>query len=134
MSVSAVFAPFVVKLALRLVAPGGPMGSDLASFNLAHASSADPNVDAAVESAARAVLYALAEDRSSEYASWDLARSFLVSTAWGGLGAGGSGRFSEDMGFAVDAIEYIGDPGTGGSCEGVGETGREALGEAIMAR
>jgi hypothetical protein len=56
-----------------------------------------------------------------------------VRTAWGGLGGGGSGRSSADNGFVVDVIEYIGDAGTGGSCEGVGETGRDVVGEAIVA-
>ena len=66
MRVSAVFAPLVVKLADILVAPGGPIGSALASFNLAHASNAEPKVDAAVDKVANAVLYAFAEERSSE--------------------------------------------------------------------
>lgn len=65
---SAVHEPLVVKLAVMLVAPDGPMGSARASFSRAHDSNAEPNVDAAVDREARASLYALAEESRSEYA------------------------------------------------------------------
>jgi len=66
MSISAVQEPLVEKLAVMFVDPEGPMGSARASFNLAHASSAEPNVEAAVDSAARARRYDFAEATRSE--------------------------------------------------------------------
>lgn len=56
----------------------------------------------------------------------------MVKTAWAGRGGGGSGKLNCERGFAVDAIEYTGDPGTGGSCEGVGDAGRECCSEAMF--
>lgn len=66
MSISAVHEPLVVKLAVMFDVPEGPIGSARASFSLAHASRADPNVDAAVDNAARASRYPFAEDTKSE--------------------------------------------------------------------
>lgn len=50
---SAVHDPFAVK-EFDIEPPGALSASLLASFNLAHASNADPNVEAAVESDASA--------------------------------------------------------------------------------
>jgi len=63
---SAVQFPFVVKL-LDILPPLLPGRlSLLASLSLAHASSAEPKVEAEVESAVRARRYAFAVERSSE--------------------------------------------------------------------
>lgn len=55
-----------------------------------------------------------------------------MRTAWAGRGGGGSGRLKDDNGLAVDATEYTGEDGTGGSCEGVGEAERVPVGEAMV--
>lgn len=129
---SAVHDPFVVKLAARLAPLEGPMGSARASLRRAHSSSAEPNVDAAVERDARACLYALADVSKSEYACCEFSRSALVRMACAGRGAGGRGRLYCEMGFAVEAIENTGDAGTGGSCEGDGEAARVSSVDAMM--
>ena len=116
--------PFVVKLVLSEAAAAGPIASARASFNRAHDSRAAPNADEAEERVARAIRYDLAVAMRSEYACWDCSRSAFVRTACGGRGGGGRGRLYWESGFVVDAREYVGDPGTGGSCEGVGEGGR----------
>jgi hypothetical protein len=78
------------------------MASLRASFSLAHASSALPNVEAELERAASARRYALAVDKSSAYAICEASRSDLFRTAWGGRGGGGSGKLKEDgIGLAV---------------------------------
>jgi hypothetical protein len=50
----------------------------------------------------------------------------LERTAWTGLGGGGSGRLYCDIetGLAVEASEYVGELGIGGSWDGVGDDGR----------
>lgn len=84
--------------------PGGSRPSDRASFRRAHASSADPNADADVESVASAVRYAFAVERSSEYASCDDSRSDFERMEWEGIGGGGRGRLNvEPRGSAVEA-------------------------------
>lgn len=54
-----------------------------------------------------------------------------MRTACTGRGGGGSGKLKVDKGLAVEAMEYTGDPGIAGSWEGVGEAGRDVVGEAI---
>ena len=67
------------------------------------------------------------------YAVWLSSRSAFVRTAWMGRGVGGRGRLNDDgIGFAVDAYEYVGDAGTGGSLLGVGEGERDRTGEDMF--
>lgn len=132
MSVFVVFVFFVVKFVDMFVVLGGLMGFVFVFFSCVYVFSEYLNVDVVVESVVKVVLYVLVEERSFEYVFWDLVRLFLVRIVWGGFGGGGSGRFSVDNGFVVDVIEYIGDVGIGGSCEGVGEIGWDVVGEVIV--
>jgi hypothetical protein len=50
-----------------------------------------------------------------------------------GRGVGGRGRLNEEgIWFAVDAYEYVGEAGTGGSLLGVGEGERDRTEEDIL--
>lgn len=98
--------PFAEKLFDIEFAAEEGIASLRASFNRAHASSAEPNVDAETERAARASLYAFAEERRSEYAVCEASRSAFVRTAYGERGGGGRGRLKElGIGLAVLAYE-----------------------------
>lgn len=73
---------FVPPLMNELLIPPSRLSidSERASFKRAHASSAEPNVDAAVEREASARRYALAVERRSEYAVCEASRSDFEST------------------------------------------------------
>lgn len=50
-----------------------------------------------------------------------------MRSSWEGRGGGGKGRLYCEIGLAVEAREYVGDPGTGGNCDGDGDEGRSRV-------